>query len=60
MIRVRNHAGGIAVLVAVVVAGCSSTDHTGPGRVHDGKNGFSIVPPAGWTSRGEFMGNFMM
>ncbi len=41
------------------LAGCTAAKHKGKGRVHDEKHGFSIVPPAGWVSRGEFMGNFM-
>jgi len=39
--------------------GCTAAKHKGKGRVHDEEHGFSIVPPAGWISRGEFMGNFM-
>ena len=37
----------------------SSSRHQSPWRVHDANNGFSIVPPPGWTSREAATGNFM-
>lgn len=46
-------------LLSLGAAGCKSAKHKGPGRVHDSKHKFSIVPPAAWTSKGEFGGAFM-
>lgn len=50
----------LALAVAVVAGGCANKAHSAPGRTYDSKNGFSIAPPAGWTSKGEFMGAFMV
>lgn len=61
MIR-SNHVRTAAALLAgalILLAGCTAAKHKGEGRVYNRKNKFSIVPPPGWTSRGEFMGNFM-
>ena len=47
------------VLVILVMAGCSKPKPVRATRVHDSQNGFSFVPPAGWTSGGHHDGAFM-
>ena len=50
----------VVLSVTLAFAGCTSSRHKGKGRVYDEKNGFSIVPPTGWNSKGEFAGSFMI
>lgn len=46
-------------LTTSMILGCSDSNPRGPQRVHDRENGFSIVPPDGWESRGKITGSLM-
>lgn len=53
---------GLATMLALtasVILSCSDSSLTGPRRVHDRENGFSVVPPDGWVSRGKVTGSLM-
>ena len=44
---------------ACMTFGCSDSTPAPPQRIHDKENGFSVIPPDGWSRRGEVTGTLL-